>query len=94
MITTYKLLTNQMKLEGEELFRMGNAATRGHKHKLFKQQATTFVRVNAFSNRILTDRNSFPKDVVEAPTTDVFKERKYITPFNYPFILRLGITVE
>ena len=90
MIATYKLLTNQMKVEGEELFRMGNVTTRGHKHKLFKQHSATFVLINAFSNRILTDWNSLPEDVVEAPTTDVFKERlddhwkerKFITPFS------------
>ena len=89
MITTYKLLTNQMEI-GEELFRMGNVVTRGHNHKLFKQHATKFVRINGFSNRIVTDWNSLPKDVVEAPTTDVFmgrlddhwKERKFITPFS------------
>ena len=89
MITTYKLLTNQMKI-GEELFRMGNVVTRRHKHKLFKQHATKFVRINGISNRIVTDWNSLPKDVVEAPTTDVFKERlddhwkerKFITPFS------------
>ena len=54
MITTYKLLTNQMKIEGEELFRMGNVTTRGYnKHKLFKQHAPKFVRL--FENRIVTD---------------------------------------
>ena len=69
---------------------MGNVATRGHKHKLFKQHATKFVQINAFSNRIVTDWSSLPKDVVEAPTTDVFterlddhwKERKLMTPFS------------
>ena len=80
-----------MKIEGDELFRMGNVVTRGHKHKLFKRHATKCVRINAFSNRKGTDWNSLPKDVVKAPTTDVFterlddhwmKERKCITPFN------------
>ena len=84
------LITNQMKREGEGLFRMGNVTTKGHKYKLFKQHATKCVRINAFSNRIVTDWNSLPKDVVEAPTTAVFKERlddhwkerKLITPFS------------
>ena len=88
MVTTYKLLTNQMKIEGEELFRMDNVTTRGHEHKLFNQHA--IVRIDAFSYRIVTDWNSLPKEVVEAPTTDVFKERlgahwkemRFITPFS------------
>ena len=91
MITIYKLLTNQMKIEGEKVFRMGNVATRGQpEDKLFKQHATKFVRINTFSNRIVTDWDSLPKDVVEAPTIDVFKERldthwkerKFITPLS------------
>ena len=45
MIATYKLLTNQLKIKGEELFSMGNVTTRGHKYKLFKH-ATKFVRTN------------------------------------------------
>ena len=64
MIATYKLLTNQLKIKGEELFNMGNVTTRGHKYKLFKQHATKFVRTNAFSNRIVTDWNSLPEYVV------------------------------
>ena len=88
MIATYKLLTNQLKIKGEQLFSMGNVTTRGHKYKLFKQHATKFVRT--FSNRIVTDWNSLPEYVVEAPSTDVFqkrlgdhwKERKYITTFR------------
>ena len=90
MIATYKLLTNQLKIKGEELFSIGNVTTRRHKYKLFKQHATKFVRPNAFPNRIVTDWNSLPEYVVEAPSTDVFKkglddhwkERKYITPFR------------
>ena len=90
MIATYMLLTNQLKIKGEELLSMGNVTTRGHKYKLFKQHATKFVNTNAFSNRIVTDWNSLPEYVVGAPSTDVFKkrlddhwkERKYITPFR------------
>ena len=63
MIATYKLLTNQLKIKGEELFSMGNVTTRGHKYKLFKQHATKFVRTNAFSTRIVTDWNSLPEYV-------------------------------
>ena len=61
MVATYKLLTNQLKIKGEHLFSMGNVTTRGHKYKLFKQHATKFVRTNAFSNRIVTDWNSFAR---------------------------------
>ena len=90
MITTYKLLTNQMKIKHEEFLKMGNAITRGHRYKLMKKGATKFVRVNAFSNRIVTDWNSLPEYVVEAPSTDAFKKRlddtwkarKFISPFS------------
>ena len=78
MITTYKLLKNQREIEREELYRMGNVTTRRTQTQIIQIKCYTICTdQRLFSNRIVTDWNSLPKDVVEAPTTvdDHWKEK-------------------
>ena len=50
-------------------------ATNRHKQKLFKPRPRTNIRKNAFSHRVVSDWNSLPANVVEAPTLNSFKSR-------------------
>ena len=43
--------------------------------KLFKPRCHTTVRQNFFSLRIVNEWNKLPQDVVEAPSTNTFKNR-------------------
>ena len=75
MIITYKIMTGKVKMNPSEFFRTSNQANRGHQYKLVKKKATKSTSVNAFSNRVVTDWNSLPRDVVSATTTDTFKNK-------------------
>jgi len=48
---------------------------RGHSLKLFKPRCRTTVRQNFFSLWIVNEWNKLPQDVVEAPSTNTFKNR-------------------
>ena len=88
MITTYKLVTGRMNLNKEYFFKAPHSTMRGHKHKIFKEHATKFTRINSFSNRIVRDWNAL-SDIVGAASTNTFKhkldaywkEKRYDTPF-------------
>jgi hypothetical protein len=48
---------------------------RGHDFKLFKQHCQSSIRQNFFSNRTVNLWNSLPLNVLQAPSTNVFKLR-------------------
>ena len=89
MITTYKLVTGRINLNKEYFFKAPHSTMRGHKHKIFKEHATKFTRINSFSNRIVRDWNELTSDIVGAASTNTFKhkldaywkEKRYDTPF-------------
>jgi len=47
----------------------------GHSLKLFKPRCRTTIRQNFFSLRIVNEWNKLRQDVVEAPSTNTFKNR-------------------
>ena len=49
--------------------------TRGHCYKLIKPRCETSFRLRSFSQRVITDWNSLPYDVVTAQTLNSFKKR-------------------
>ena len=49
--------------------------TRGHCYKLIKPRCETSFRLRSFSQRVITDWNSLPYDVVTAQTLNSVKNR-------------------
>ena len=89
MIYTYKIFTGVVDINKDDFFETSTSSTRGHRYKIMKKRAIKASRVNTFSNRVIDDWNSLPKQVVTAETVNKFKERLdahwsdeiYATPF-------------
>ena len=89
MILTYKLMTGISNISKDDFFKTTNLITRGHQHKIFKQHASKFPRINTFSSRIVTDWNKLPSKIVQATSINLFKNQldkhwcnvMYDTPF-------------
>ena len=64
MILTHKIITNQAKIDPNEMFTKANRTMRGHHHKLQKMKSRRMTSINAFSNRIVNDWNILPSHVV------------------------------
>ena len=73
MIFTYKIITNQVIIDPNELFTRENRTMRGHHLKLKKKKSTRMTSINAFSNRIVNDWNILPSHVVSTNSTNEFK---------------------
>ena len=73
MIYAYKMFSNKIDLNIKDFFTMSPGNTRGHKYKVVRQGAKKMCRINNFSNRIISDWNSLPGELVECTTTDNFK---------------------
>ena len=73
MILTHKIITNQVKIELNEMFLKTNRTMRGHHHKLQKKKSTRMTSTNAFSNRIVNEWNILPSHVVSTNSTNEFK---------------------
>ena len=89
MIYTYKIFTGVVDIDKDDFFETPVSTTRGHQYKILKKKANKTSRVNTFSNRIIDDWNSLPKQVVSAGSVNRFKneldahwsEEIYATPF-------------
>ena len=76
MITMYKIINDQVRLNTHKLFTsLPTSSTRGHDQRIFKCHATKSARTNSFSQRIVNDWNGLPNHVITAPTLNTFKER-------------------
>lgn len=90
MIMTYKIMTGKVNMTPTEIFRLSNNSYRSHQYKLAKKKCTKSTSLNAFSNRVVSDWNALPRDVVSAKTTNEFKnklddhwkEEKFENPFE------------
>ena len=54
---------------------IAESRTRGHCYKLIIPRSETSFRLRSFSQRVITDWNSLPYDVVTAQTLNSFKNR-------------------
>ena len=89
MIFAYKIFTEKIGLEKDDIFTPSVSAIRGHKYRVIKNKATKLCRINTFSNRIINDWNSLPEKVVASESTNSFKnaideywkEDQFATPF-------------
>ena len=76
MIYTYKLLTKQIYTDHEILKLVDESSiTRGHKLKITKPKFKTNLRQKFFTNRVVEEWNKLPDQLVEAPSTNAFKNR-------------------
>ena len=75
MIMTYNLLHGHFDNDESLFFTRSWNTTRGHIHKLFKPSAIKEVRWRFFSQRVVSEWNSLPCDVVEANSVRIFKAR-------------------
>jgi hypothetical protein len=76
MIEAYKYKNNIYKITEEILPKKERKyELRGHEEQLAKQNGYLCIRQNFFSLRISDNWNNLPRDVIEAPTLNVFKSR-------------------
>ena len=75
MIETYKIVSGIYDNEVSPHLQRApsDRGTRGHDKKLFKKGAKTESRKNFFTLRIVEDWNELPNEVVNAETTNAFK---------------------
>ena len=62
-----------MGLSKDEFFISSTSTARGHKYRVIKGKATKHCKINSFSNRIIDEWNSLPKEIVAATSTNAFK---------------------
>ena len=76
MIEVYKILTGKYDVETTVSFKPNSdTITRGNRYKLYQGQVKYDLRKYFFSNRIIRIWNSLPDVVVNAGTTNTFKNR-------------------
>ena len=76
IIETYKILHNLYDANcTNSLFELKESNTCGHKFEVKTKLSRTSIRQNFFSLQIANLWSSLPKNVVEAPNTDMFKNR-------------------
>ena len=76
LIETFKILTEKVKTDPEQFFELASQdRTRGHHLKLRKRRSRTIMRLKFFANRVVSQWNSLPEEIVEATSTNVFKNK-------------------
>ena len=87
MITIFKILSGQNRMDKNKFFPQASGPTRGHKWKIFKSRVDTELRQRVLSIRAINDWNSLSANVVEADTLNAFKNRLDKHWENHQFIL-------
>ena len=76
LIATFQYLRGAHKQGGSELFeRVDNSRTRGNGFKLREGRSRLDVRGKFFTMRVVWCWNRLPREVVDAPSLEVFKSR-------------------
>ena len=73
MIFAYKVFSERIGLEKEDLFSLSQSSARGHNQRVIKKKATKLCRINVFSNRMIDDWNKLPQEIVSATSINSFK---------------------
>jgi len=77
LIRTYKIVTNKENIDSTQFFKFTDTGhdLRGHSLKLSQSRNRSQVRWTFFSQRVVVDWNRLPQYVVDAPSTNAFKNR-------------------
>jgi len=76
LIVAFQYLKGAYKQEGSQLLkRIDNGKTRGNSYKLKEGRFRLDVKGKFFTKRVVRSWNRLPKDVVDAPSLEVFKTR-------------------
>jgi len=77
LIETYKIITKKENINPTQFFQFAETGDdlRGHSLKLSQARNTSRIRRMFFSRRVVRDWNQLPQHVIEAPSTNVFKNR-------------------
>jgi len=77
LIETYKIITGKECIDPQHLFTFANPpyGLQGHSLKLYKHTVRLNIRKNFFSQRIIDHWNKLNQYVVDAPSTNSFKNR-------------------
>ena len=95
MVMANNNMTGRVRVDKHNLFNLRlNSTTHGHRYKIFKQHAASFVKQSTFYNRIVHDWNDLPHHISEANNINTFKnaldkywyDKKFDTPFTYELI--------
>ena len=75
MIQVFKIVHGLERIPSDAFFVRDAGITRGHSLKLSKPRCLTKLRQEVFSQRVISDWNSLPEEVVTAQTVNSFKIR-------------------
>ncbi len=75
LIQTYKILKGVDDVLPQKFFQMSETDLRGHSLKLTKPRANKSVRLHSFSNRVITDWNKLPEEIVATKNVLAFKSK-------------------
>ena len=71
---TFKILTGRFPIQAADFFQLNqDTRFRGHSLKLKKENFKTTVRQNFLSKRVFQIQNNLPKQVINAQSTNIFK---------------------
>src|SRR5664279_55111 len=89
----FKILTGKEDVDPTCFFHMATTNLKGHRMKIFKQRSRLNPRKNFFSQRVVNYWNSLPSNVVEATSTNSFKNRidKYWRRWRWEDIKAQGL---
>ena len=86
MLLLYQMFQGHIDLSISDFFALARySSTRGHSRKIFKSRFSCRARSTFFSTRVISDWNSLPDYVVNAPSISSFKEQldHHWTSFMY-----------
>jgi len=77
LIETYKIVTNKENIDSAQFFEFTDTGhdLRGHSLKLSQSRNRSRVLRTFFGQRVVVDWNRLPQYVVDAPSTNAFKNR-------------------
>ena len=75
MIQCFKIIKGLDDITCDKIFAFAESRTRGDCYKLIKPRCETSFGLRSFFQRVITDWNKLPYDVVTAQTLNSFKNR-------------------
>ena len=86
MIMMYKILNGLDGLPFDDLFSFHQLTTRSNGYKLYKHFCHLNCRKHFFSQRVINDWNSLPRDIIESQNIWTFKSKLDIFWNHYRFL--------